>query len=409
MTAAAARALARRILWTNWANRQTQQLQLPPSRMTTLENDLIRATIDGEEQDVLAGRVEVGADFLVVVEGKVEVAATLAYLEEDEDADLGGGVGTLPPPPADAILHVIDVACLSDQELDVPGYYVGVSLGDQSSQMHGVDLMESTDGGLNYGFVQELSVEVTCGDASGSLSTTAIPGFWDRASSITVVLVQGTLESVTEDEVLAGANRCLVGDEILAFATATLVATDTYTLTTLLRGLVGTEANIAFHAPNERFVLLSDVGLEFVQIPAGEIGAARMLKAVPVGGDPDDYDGAAFSIAAMNLSPLSPVQVHGTRNAANDLTITWVRRTRAQVRMLGGQAIPLAEEREEYEIEIYDGATVVRVIHVLDSIDYVYSAAAQTADGLTPGDPVDLIIYQISAAVGRGRGASVTI
>ena len=31
-----------------------------------------------------------------------------------------------------------------------------------------------------------------------------------------------------------------------------------------------------------------------------------------------------------------------------------------------------------------------------------YSAADQTSDGITPGDPVDVRIYQISATVGRG-------
>lgn len=41
--------------------------------------------------------------------------------------------------------------------------------------------------------------------------------------------------------------------------------------------------------------------------------------------------------------------------------------------------------------------------------DWTYTADMQTADGLTPGDPIHLKIYMVSATVGRGRPLDVTL
>jgi hypothetical protein len=41
--------------------------------------------------------------------------------------------------------------------------------------------------------------------------------------------------------------------------------------------------------------------------------------------------------------------------------------------------------------------------------DWTYTADMQTADGLTPGDPIHLKIYQVSAQVGRGLPLDVTL
>lgn len=41
--------------------------------------------------------------------------------------------------------------------------------------------------------------------------------------------------------------------------------------------------------------------------------------------------------------------------------------------------------------------------------DWTYTADMQTADGLTPGNPLHLKIYQVSAQVGRGRPLEVTL
>ena len=73
--------------------------------------------------------------------------------------------------------------------------------------------------------------------------------------------------------------------------------------------------------------------------------------------------------------------------------------------------MPLAEETEAYEVEILDGATVLRTL-AASTTSVTYSAAQQLADLgalLGPGDTLDLRIYQLSAMVGRGAANLVTL
>jgi hypothetical protein len=94
---------------------------------------------------------------------------------------------------------------------------------------------------------------------------------------------------------------------------------------------------------------------------------------------------------------------------SDNLTITWERVTRANTRLLSTQAVPLLEPFERYEVDVVDGSgTVLRTISVSDAVA-TYSAANQTTDGLTPGDPVDVIVYQVGDIIRRGAGASATL
>ena len=75
-------------------------------------------------------------------------------------------------------------------------------------------------------------------------------------------------------------------------------------------------------------------------------------------------------------------------------------------------AKPVDDFVQAYEIDFYDGATIVRKVRDADLTgdkEHEYTASQQTDDGLTPGDPVKLKMYQMSPIVGRGRGLEVTI
>jgi hypothetical protein len=83
--------------------------------------------------------------------------------------------------------------------------------------------------------------------------------------------------------VLNGANLAVLGSEVIQFKSATLVATNTYALTGLLRGRRGTEWAIGTHAAGDRFVLASTATWRRADSAAGEIGLARTHKAPPFG------------------------------------------------------------------------------------------------------------------------------
>jgi hypothetical protein len=129
---------------------------------------------------------------------------------------------------------------------------------------------------------------------------------------------------------------------------------------------------------------------------------------VPQGPTGDQAGSTVFVNAGGGLKPWSPVHVNGTRNPAGDLTITWVRRTRYGGWWLDHADVPLNEESERYEVDILDGATVVRTLSAINPT-VTYTGAEQTADFSAPQAAISVKVYQLSAVVGRGWPASATL
>ena len=239
------------------------------------------------------------------------------------------------------------------------------------------------------------------GDTSGPMA------FWDDASRVTVFLADGFLYAATDSAVLNGSNTALIGDEIIQFATATLIAPATYELSRLLRGRRGTEWAMGSHAAGERFVLL---GPEVLRSPVtlDTLGIPQTFKAVSSGTRVEDAPAVSFTPRGINLKPFAPVHVRGSRDASGNIAVSWVRRTRTGGGWTDGSDVPLAEESERYEIEILNGVTVVRTLtSAMPAVSY--SAAEQTTDFGGPQSSVSVRIYQLSAVVGRGFAAAAAV
>ncbi len=103
------------------------------------------------------------------------------------------------------------------------------------------------------------------------------------------------------------------------------------------------------------------------------------------------------------------MHISGSRNGAGDLTITWVRRTRYGGDWRDLVDVPLNEASEAYEVDVLDGAgAVVRTLSST-SPSVTYTAADQTTDFGAPQAAVDVAVYQLSAAVGRGFAGRATV
>ena len=129
----------------------------------------------------------------------------------------------------------------------------------------------------------------------------------------------------------------------------------------------------------------------------------------------DAYRQRLFTPEGVGLRPFSVAHVEQPWRQARepgDLVIRWTRRSRALAAdSWTAPEVPLAEEAEAYEVEVLDGGTVTRTL-ATSTASVTYSAAQQLADWgalLEPGDTLDLRIYQLSAAVGRGVPATVTL
>jgi hypothetical protein len=147
--------------------------------------------------------------------------------------------------------------------------------------------------------------------------------------------------------------------------------------------------------------------VDFAAGALGDLGVSRTYKTVSTGLG----DGTVQTLVSQlrTLRPYAPVHIAGARDGSNNLTLTWTRRTR-----LGGHwqdliDVPLGENSEAYEVDILDGGSVIRTITGLSSPTAEYTAVQQAADGLTPGDPVTMEVFQLSDLVGRGFAGPATV
>ncbi|MBX3504906.1 MAG: glycoside hydrolase/phage tail family protein [Parvibaculum sp.] len=257
---------------------------------------------------------------------------------------------------------------------------------------------------------------VTAAATLGRTVSTLPPGpasRWDEANELTVALASGALSSASEGAVLGGANAAALEApdgtwEVIQFREAELVAPATYMLRGLLRGQAGTER--AMRAPLEagaRFVLLDDAVSELGLLDA-ERGLARqwLYGPAPLPYDDPSYASVTRAFDGVGLRPLSPVHLRARRVEDGTIRLSWVRRTRLGGDSWQGLDVPLGEELEAYEIEIRDGDAVKRILATSEP-QATYSAAEQSADfGHTDFESLDVTIYQLSRAFGRGSGRS---
>ena len=162
-------------------------------------------------------------------------------------------------------------------------------------------------------------------------------------------------------------------------------------------------------------MVVLDAALAALPIGEAELGLPATWRIGPALRPPSDesYVAASFTPAGVGLRPFSVVHVEQpwrTAREPGDLVIRWARRSRS-LAADGWDGVPLAEESEAYDVEILDGSGVVRTLEST-APRVTYSAAEQIADLgalLGPGDTLDLRIFQLSALVGRGTPAPVTL
>jgi hypothetical protein len=274
----------------------------------------------------------------------------------------------------------------------------------------GAQLFKSSDGGSTYEPILTQSNEAAIGFAQSVLPDFAGGNIFDAGSSVTVYMSSGqALTSVTEDQVLNGANLAVIGAqgrwEVVQFKSAALVAPNTYQLSGFLRGRRGTEWATGTHMMGDTFILASVS--TWSRIEAGDMGLPRMYKAPPFRVALSTASAASFTDTAIGLKPFAPANLKGVRDGSNNLALSWDRRTRLAADTLHLPR-PLGESTEAYSIDIMDGDTVLRTL-TSSTPSIAYSAADQTADGITPGDPVTANVYQISGTIGRGYPLEGTV
>lgn len=228
-------------------------------------------------------------------------------------------------------------------------------------------------------------------------------GVFDTVSTVDVTLVRGELISKTNDEILAGDNLCIIGHEILQFKTATLIGTNQYRLSNLIRGRRGSEWAVSTHGSSEIFAIVSARGQRF-NASNSQIDLDfdwrfyennRNYSVAP--------SQTTVSLVGRSRMPWAPCNISGSRDGSNNLTISWFRRARVDNELVDNYDSPLDESTEKYFIEIYSDNTYGVIERTIETSvnSCLYTAAEQVTDFGSTQSTVYCKIYQYSDTISK--------
>lgn len=367
-----------------WYNAEGYELAVTRAYTALEPGDHKLLDFDGQSKTAELLKITFGANGVLPTEWRRDLATVhVTPTQPGAPAD-----GVTPPPMLIFGLSrgfVLDIPLVQDADNGTnPILYFAAGPYTTDGAWPGAQVYESPDGSAYSSFASVPAASiVTWGYANGALSD-ALSTVWDRNHTVSVTVKSGSLTSASEAAIDANPrlNQALLGSEILQFATATLVSSDSsgkvYTLSGFKRGRRGTEVFTGSHASGEQFVLLDQLGDE--DLGAGDIGDTLYFKVATQGRDISSAPASSLTYAANSHKPYAPAHFKATRNTGTgDWTFTWRRRSRIGYRWTGASTVPLGEATEAYEVDIYNGASVVRTISA-SSQTATYTNAQQVTD-----------------------------
>jgi len=409
---------AAEILWSDaWAAKNIYALAIDQSLSEIEVGDAVGIPVDGFIQRAR----------IISEQNASGVLRTLSLVSDNDGAYISYAIAEYPQVPGQILvlltgtaIELLDLPALQDVDNDA-GFYIAANRTGPGNTWKGCVIYKSIDNGTTWASQFAMVVEATIGTLH---ATPAVSEFftWDDVTTITVDLNSSaySLESRTDDAVLAGANAAAIGAdgrwEIIQYANATQLSATQWRLSRLLRGRRGTEHNIGKSVATDTFVVISTGDLSRSILSTSEIGALRDYDAPSIGASFSSGTIYPFAGHAQALKPFSPVDVRADLESNGDILIRWTRRDRLGRTLMSGVDMPLSEATLAFQIDILDGPSpsspevVVRTL-TTSTISVIYTHAQQITDFGSPANVTQLrcAVYQMSAVVGRGTPAIQTI
>ena len=411
MTADEAAGKAETLLYQAWLDRVSVSFSLPGTYGALEPADVVNLPTP---EGTIAVRIE-GIEY--TSDGRLQCKARPSQPAIYTPAAVGAPSLVTPPATIAAAgpctYRLLDIPYLLPQQ---SGPTLLAAMCGQLAGWPGGALMQSADGGSTWA---ELAFFDAPGATFGLASNTigiVDHRLVDHASVLAVTLIVGDLFNCTELAMLGGSNLFAYGAEgrweICAARTCTLQTGKSYLLRDMLRGLYGTEWAMGTHAVGDALILLDSSDVQAIPMTTGLIGLSRDYRGITAGADISTDGSRAYAYQAINLKPLSPVNLTGHRDpSTNDWTLSAVRRTRVGGEWRDGVDAELGEATEAYDWEIYADGTFTTVKRVLttSSPQCAYPSASQVADFGSNQATLHVKLYQLSATVGRGYPLTATI
>lgn len=345
-----AKQCADKLLKMSWANRTGFQFTLPWRYLKYDPTDVATINLeDGTVYTVRLNEVTIGADFEVEANGVSEKSTAYISSATGSRSITSGQIisGVFPCFPI-----VINTPLLRDVDYNTSGNSLCyLSVGTNALTFNGASIQ--MDDGLEYralGFIDSDTVTGYC--------ITALPftTAYESTDEVTVLKVRlsdpgHTLSSVTQEEMLAGANAALVGEEIIAFRDAALQPDGTWHLTGILRARRGTNYALRSHKVNERFLLLEENAITSFTRSAQDFTVERDFKAVPVGTFSEDATPYRSALVPRDLMPYTPEDTKVSDDGTT-VTITTQRRSRVTAPLTDGTPYITYREGQKVDAKI---------------------------------------------------------
>lgn len=398
------------LLYAAWMGRVKLSFTLPDTYRNLEPADVITLPTPDGPMTVRLTTVNYTSDNLVSCSATLDQASTYSPVALGVSPTTTGQ--TTIAPLGLTTYALLDIPRVSSAQ-DLVGFPVAMCGG---TAWPGGVLMRSSDLGATW--AEPLSFGPP-GAAIGTASTVigAVESrLIDVASSLTVTLTSGTLSDVSELSMLNGANYFAYGVagrwEIIAARTCTLQSGTTYTLSNMLRGQFGTEWAMDLHATGDTIVLLDSSEPQVLVQSSGDIGAPRTYRAITSGRDISTGSDRAMTYDAVNLKPLAPVYLNGSRHpATGDWSLEWVRRTRVGGEWRDGVDAELGESSEVYHVDIFADGTysALKRTLVVAGAGASYTSTDQLADFGSIQTSVYVKVYQLSSTTGRGAALTSSV
>jgi hypothetical protein len=393
-----AKSLADRLLYERWLARDSWQFQLP-LRYAYLE--------PGDVITMQDAQYSIPLQIQQLQMGKPGMLRVKALLHEASiyDQYIAPRVRSADVPLllAPSVFHALDLPALPGEAADLQGVKLALN-GTQSGWPGAVILRESIIDASREVLLSH-NLPAIMGTSTTALADADGANILDETSSVEIALLgEGSLQNITQDLLLNGANAALIGNEIIQFSTVEIIAEQQVRLRQLLRGRLGTQWASRNHQQGERFILL-DGNLRDMALNTQSIGQQVKLLAVTSGLTEQDAVTQDFTYEARALLPYAPVHLKARKLGNGDVAFSWIRRSRMNGEWRDFVDVPLNETVESYDIEILQN-NIIKHATSSNSPSFTYSLTDQISDLGQALGVGDLRVWQVSTLVGRGYMAS---
>lgn len=411
-----ARQISERLLYQTWINRDTYTFSTNYNHIDLEPCDVIQVVKD-----------DGSASFTMKIQKKEKGGGIIKFSAIAEDSavftqiingESGSNISQIIPVISTSRLFWLDIPILQNTDND-PGVYVATSKQNNNLVWTGSSLYVSDQENGNYIEQTSFFNEVTNGNTTQTLGDFSIAfqngeylNITDTVNSVIVKLNDGTLSSITDEQLLNGYNLCLIGDEVLQFQNANLIDTNTYLLDTFLRGRFGTEQNISTHNQGDRFVLLnaSSRTIQRILKDSSQLKIPRFVKNVSFKENIFNTYPLVKVNNGVGLKPYSVNNIKGIRQSNGNLNVNFNKRVRGFTQLQDGIDV-FDPDGDFYEVDIYTNNSFTEIKRTLfiNSTNFVYSSQEQIADFGSNQSSINFKIYKINSIIGRGYEAKATV